>query len=248
MAARRKKPSSREAMEERARIKLLEEALGLVMSQEEAKKAVESLQGAMGNFVNMSTAPEDQLAKLPGMSAKAARFLHLTVELAKACMEGEAGRMKRIMDSNSSLDVLRPKFLGLKTEAVGVLLMDGNRRLLYSGILSTGSVSAVPLYIRQLIKMCIDFNAQEAVLAHNHPSGSVMPSREDIIVTEQIEMALMDIDASLDDHIIIAGDDEFSFLKSGIMERMTTEILDKRRQHLDHVRWVAGEYEGKLPQ
>lgn len=248
MAVRRKKPSAREIAEEKERIKLLKEALGFVLPQEEAEKAVESLQGVMGNFVNMATAPEEQLAKLPNMTKEAARFLHLTVELAKACMEGEAGRMKRIMDFRSSLDVLRPKFLGLKTEAVAVLLMDGNRQLLYSGILNSGSVSAVPLYVRQLVKLCIDFNAQEAVLAHNHPSGNVTPSQEDIIATERIAMALRDIDVSLNDHIIITGDDEVSFLKSGLMEYITAETINKQRKSLNHARWIAGTYGEKSKQ
>ena len=248
MAVRRKKPSAREIAEEKERIKLLKEALGFVLPQEEAEKAVESLQGVMGNFVNMATAPEEQLAKLPNMTKEAARFLHLTVELAKACMEGEAGRMKRIMDFRSSLDVLRPKFLGLKTEAVAVLLMDGNRQLLYSGILNSGSVSAVPLYVRQLVKLCIDFDAQEAVLAHNHPSGNVTPSQEDIIATERIAMALRDIDVSLNDHIIITGDDEVSFLKSGLMEYITAETINKQRKSLNHARWIAGTYGEKSKQ
>lgn len=248
MAVRRKKPSAREIAEEKERIKLLKEALGFVLPQEEAEKAVKSLQGVMGNFVNMATAPEEQLAKLPNMTKEAARFLHLTVELAKACMEGEAGRMKRIMDFRSSLDVLRPKFLGLKTEAVAVLLMDGNRQLLYSGILNSGSVSAVPLYVRQLVKLCIDFDAQEAVLAHNHPSGNVTPSQEDIIATERIAMALRDIDVSLNDHIIITVDDEVSFLKSGLMEYITAETINKQRKSLNHARWIAGTYGEKSKQ
>ena len=90
----------------------------------------------------------------------------------------------------------------------------------------------MPIYIRRLLQLCILYDAQNVLLAHNHPSGSAAPSRNDITATRQVEMALESIDATLNDHIIFAGEDYLSFAKSGWLINVKRDIRLRRREEL----------------
>lgn len=250
MAARKGDSGKAENPAEAARLRLLREVLEYLLPEDQAEQAMREMCGTFGGFGNILAAPEKELVKLPGMTSQAARFLRLAADLARACLEEDAGKLKRVMDFYSAVDVLRPKFLGRKTEAVGVLLLDSGRKLLYSGIINEGAISAVPLYVRRLVRMCIDYDAESVVLAHNHTSGSVTPSPEDMVMTKQVEMALSGIDISLRDHIILSDGDEFSFLNSGILSQLAEEVLEGRRLQLEVVRKKAREYAqtGKFPE
>lgn len=240
----RKKPDL-----DQPRRQLLLEALSYVLPEAQAQQAVKSLWGSLGGFSALMTAPQDELARLPGMNQDAARFLYLAMDLARACMEEQAGALKRVMDSASAVELFRPKFLGRKTEAVCLMLLDSRRRLLYNDILTEGAVGAVPVYIRKLVRLCIEYDASVAILAHNHPSGSALPSQGDMMVTKQVEMALEGIDASLRDHIILTEDGgSFSFMDSGMLGEMAGELRAGRREALDAVRerWAEMDFESGL--
>ena len=75
----------------------------------------------------------------------------------------------------------------------------------------------MPVYIRRLLQLCIRYDAQHVLLAHNHPSTATLPplKARHCGHPPRVEMALESIDATLNDHIIFAGDDYHSFAKSG---------------------------------
>ena len=84
---------------------------------------------------------------------------------------------------------------------VVLVLMDSKNRVLYCGVVTEGNVNTVPLYIRKIITLAATYNAAEAIIAHNHPSGNVMPSPGDIIATRKLNAAMETIDVHLQDHI-----------------------------------------------
>lgn len=74
------------------------------------------------------------------------------------------------------------------------------------------------------------------LLAHNHPSGNAAASRNDITATRQVEMALESIEATLNDHIIFAGEDTLSFAQCGWLGQIKEEVRDYRREELQAAR------------
>ncbi len=217
-----------------AREKLLEEALGYVLPASERAGKAEALLERFGGFEGVFLAPQEELQKVLG--PEAARYLHVTTELARVYLEDKSQDLKRVYDTDSAVELFRPKFLGRKTEAVCLLLLDSRGRLLYNDILSEGSVSAVPIYIRRLLQLCILYDAQHVILAHNHPSGNAAASRNDITATHQVEMALESIDATLNDHIIFAGEDYNSFARSGWLNTVKEDVRAYRRQETENAR------------
>ncbi len=201
--------------EERRR-ELIFELFSCLCPPEEARRQLSLLLSYFGSFRGIFFAPEEELRKA-GASSEAARLLKLTVDLSRAYLEDRADSLRRVFDTASACEVMRPQFLGRKAEAMAVLLLNARGQVLYHGIVVEGSVTAVPIYIRRLLELCINYGAYSCFLAHNHPSDSVFPSRNDITATRQIEMALRSIDARLQDHIIFGGNDFYSFRKSGIL-------------------------------
>lgn len=216
--------------EEAERRKLLQRALGYLLPGPKAEEAVDVLMERFGGFEGVFLAPEEELERTVG--PQAAGYLRLTTDLARAYLEDKSRDLKRVYDTNSAVELFRPKFLGRTTEAVCLMLLDGRGRLLYNDILTEGSISAVPIYVRRLLHLCILYNAQNVLLAHNHPSGSAAPSRNDLIATRQVESALESIDATLNDHVIFAGEDFLSFAKSGWLGVVKREARQKRKKDL----------------
>lgn len=216
--------------EEAERRHLLQAALGYLLPAPKAGEAAAALLERFGGFEGVFLAPEEELARTAG--EQAARYLRLTTDLARAYLEDKSKDLKRVYDTTSAVDLFRPKFLGRTTEAVCLMLLDGRGRLIYNDVLSEGSITAVPIYIRRLLQLCILYDAQNVLLAHNHPSGSAAPSRNDITATRQVEMALESIDATLNDHIIFAGEDYLSFAKSGWLINVKRDVRLRRREEL----------------
>lgn len=220
---------------------LLADTLSCILPEDRAELAASGLLERFGGLTGVLYAPKGELAQSPGMGEEAARLLALVMELARGCMEEQAADLQRIYDTKSAAEAFRPKLLGRNTEAVCLMLLDGRGRMLYNHILSEGSVSEVPLYVRKLVRMCIDYEADAVFLAHNHPSGNAMPSRNDLVATRQVEMALESIDARLQDHLIFAGEDYFSFSASTLWTRGREQLRAYRKGELDAARKLERE-------
>ena len=70
---------------------------------------------------------------------------------------------------------------------------------------------------REVIKRALYHNAAAVVLAHNHPSGEVTPSKADRLITERLVQALGLVDIRVPDHLIVGGNQVFSFAEHGLL-------------------------------
>ena len=82
-----------------------------------------------------------------------------------------------------------------------------------------GTVTQTSVYPREVVKAALACNSAAVVLAHNHPSGSVEPSRADEFLTQTLKsaLALALVDVRLLDHLVVAGADVCSFAERGLV-------------------------------
>uniref|UniRef100_UPI00320B8170 JAB domain-containing protein n=1 Tax=Escherichia coli TaxID=562 RepID=UPI00320B8170 len=73
------------------------------------------------------------------------------------------------------------------------------------------------LFRGTVIKRALYHNAAAVVLAHNHPSGEVTPSKADRLITERLVQALGLVDIRVPDHLIVGGSQVFSFAEHGLL-------------------------------
>ncbi len=78
-----------------------------------------------------------------------------------------------------------------------------------------GTVDQAPLYIRNIIRKALLFGATSIIVSHNHPSGSVKPSEDDIDMTKKLSTACHYMQIRLVDHIIVTPKRYFSFKEKG---------------------------------
>jgi DNA repair protein RadC len=79
-------------------------------------------------------------------------------------------------------------------------------------------VNSANIPIRRMVELALAANATSVVLAHNHPSGIAVPSREDVLTTRQLATALGAMDIILADHIVVADEDFVSMVQSNYYE------------------------------
>lgn len=102
-------------------------------------------------------------------------------------------------------------------ESCFILLLDaGNNTIGYAKI-SQGGISGAVVDIRIIAKYAVESLAVGVILAHNHPSGNLKPSRADIEMTQKVKKGLKILDVKVLDHIILTENEYYSFLDAGIL-------------------------------
>lgn len=240
--------ADRPAEELQSREELLRDLLTYSLGEDRARRATQSILTVLGGIDGVFNASETALAALPGMDRQAAHLLRLSVDAAGLFLEERSWDLRRVYDSSSAAEILRPTFVGRRTEAVAVLLLDSRGRMVYQDVLCEGAFSEVPLRLRTLLRLVVEYQSQELFLAHNHPSGVAFPSQSDLQVTCQLMDALSALSATLCDHLIFAGDSWYSFAQGGVLPRLWEISRSARREEAAQIRrmniFLQGEEKG----
>ncbi|MFC1816436.1 JAB domain-containing protein [Thermodesulfobacteriota bacterium] len=93
-------------------------------------------------------------------------------------------------------------------------------------MVSTGDLSSATVHPREVLKPAILANSAAMVLCHNHPSGGLSPSPEDMVITKRIVQASSIMGIQVHEHLIISMDDDryFSFADNGFIKKFYDAI------------------------
>ena len=154
-------------------------------------------------------APIDELQRDFGLSESAAAMLKLLPEMSRLYNESKLSN-DNLIDPETVGELMTRRFIGRTSEAVALLLGNAKGKILYLDIVSKGSISSSDFPIRSIVDLAIRHNARTAYIAHNHPSGSLLPSRADLDATKQISSTLKSIGVHPIDHFIVADNEYVS--------------------------------------
>ena len=112
---------------------------------------------------------------------------------------------------------MRPVFQDLDVEEFWVLLMNQNFRLIKKIRIAHGGISEVSVDVRIIMREAVLANATVLAVCHNHPSGSIRPSREDDALTQSIKKASEVMRVKFMDHVIITNGNYFSYHEQGLV-------------------------------
>ena len=163
------------------------------------------------NIGGVCDAPIDELERDYGLSERAATLLKLLPEMSRLYNESKLSDTN-LIDPETVGDMIARRFIGRTSEAVALLLGSAKGKILYFDIVAKGSVSSSDFPLRRIVDLAIRHNARTAYIAHNHPSGSLLPSRADIDVTKLLDSTLSSVGVHLLDHFIVA-DNEYASLR-----------------------------------
>lgn len=197
---------------------VLEMLLYFAIPQKNTNEMAHILLNRFGSISGVLDAPETELKKVPGIGEAAAMLLKFVPQLFRRYSESSKNATNRILTYREAAEYLQPKFFGRENEVVFLMLMDPKGKLLYCDMVNEGSVNACSVYVRDVVRLALQYNALSAVLAHNHPSGNCLPSAQDIATTRTVANALSGVDVVLMDHVIFSNPDYLSLAQSGFME------------------------------
>ena len=140
------------------------------------------------------------------------------IERALAIIEGRWVEPMYVMENPDTVkNYLRLKLAALEYEVFAVLFLDNRHRVIDFQEMFRGTVDGASVWPREILKEALKVNAAAVILAHNHPSGVVIPSKADKRITERVSEALALISVRTLDHILVGGVEAYSFSEAGLI-------------------------------
>lgn len=166
-----------------------------------------------GGFGNLMDADPIDIMNRCGVGENTAILINMIPQLARLYFKLHID-IKEALDTSRKIgEYARSLLAGRRNECFFCICLDVKRRVIGTALIAEGSVSHAEVYPRNIAECAMKFNASGLVLAHNHPSGDILPSESDINTTRVIKKALDFLDVEVVDHIIIGADRYFSFIE-----------------------------------
>jgi DNA repair protein RadC len=185
-------------------------------ANDSAVELAKKILAASGNSLNsLSEKSLQELAKTKGIGQAKAVSLMTAFELGKRIQAEKVEQRLQILSSADVVNLMQDKIAYLEHEEFWVIYLNQANRILSTCQISKGGISTTGVDTRIILQQAVLNKATQLVLCHNHPSGSVKPSRADIQLTEKLRQATFLMDLILVDHIIIHKQQYYSFIEEG---------------------------------
>ena len=195
---------------------VLEMVLFYIIPRKDTNEIAHRLLERFGSLTQVMEAPIEELEKVSGVGHNAALLLNLATSVGRYYMVRRSQQTTILRTIQECGDYLKSVFIGRRTEVVYLLCLDAKCKVLACREVAEGSVNSANVPIRRIVEMALGVNATSVILAHNHPSGVALPSKEDVATTRRVAAALSMVDIVLADHIVVADDDYVSLVESGL--------------------------------
>lgn len=168
--------------------------------------------GSLGALMN---APEHDFIRHKGLGpAKYTQFMALN-ELARRVLAENVNDGDILDHPQAVRNYLRWRIGRRDTETFAILFLSTQNRVLAVEEVAQGTLDEVQVHPREIVRHTLRHNAAAIIVAHNHPSGSTLPSTEDRLLTNKLRSALELMDIRLLDHFIVTRNETISFAERG---------------------------------
>ena len=190
----------------------------LQMAQEllELKSKTKDSDGFDG-IAGLLNASASDLNQVKGLGPAKCTELLAVLELARRAMAQQLKARTVFANPDAVKQYLQLHLSGKPHEVFAVLFLDVQNRLLALEELFRGTLSQTSVYPREVVLRALHHQAAAVVLAHNHPSGTVQPSRADEALTQTLKTTLALIDVRVLDHVIVAPGEALSMAERGLL-------------------------------
>ena len=158
------------------------------------------------------------LSSIQGVGSAKACTLLAVVELSKRRTRKNASLNNVIIKSaDIAFDYFQYIFKDQKQEYFYVIYLDNKKRVIENKLLFKGTLNQSIVHPREVFKSAFILSASSIICVHNHPSGNVEPSKEDINLTKRLSEIGILMGIKVVDHLIISDDKYFSFLENNLI-------------------------------
>lgn len=199
-------------------IRSLELLLQYAIPRRDVNPLAHALLNHFGSLQEVFEASEQELLQVEGIGPSAAVLLRLVPQIVKKSAVDHAAQLHYLAGAADARDYLMPYFLYEREELALLLCLDSQKRVIRCEELARGVVNAVSIDLRRVLEIALKQRASSLILAHNHPDGPAINSREDDAVTGQLYRSLQTVGIELRDHLIFAREGVFSYRESGVLQ------------------------------
>ena len=220
------------AEEDRPREKLMQKGVGaltdsellaiLIGSGNDKESAVELsrriLHKSDNNINKLARLSVNDLVKdFRGIGPAKAITITAALELGRRRQIEDVPVKNKITSSKDAYNQLYPLLSDLNHEETWALILDRSNKVVSTMQVSRGGISGTVVDIRLILREALNHFASGIILGHNHPSGNTTPSPQDTTITKKLKEAAKWMDIILLDHIIVCGEDYYSYADNGLI-------------------------------
>ncbi len=176
------------------------------------------LEQGLGRLTRLSQFSLQDWMAIKGIGFGKAAVLTAVFELARRRRFEELDKKKSISCSNHAFEYLVKHLGDLTHEEFWILLLNRNNSVITVKRISEGGLTATLVDPKKVFSLALQHHANSIILAHNHPSGSLIPSEHDLDITAKLRAVGKVMELLVMDHLIVHGNAYFSFADQGLLE------------------------------
>ncbi len=196
---------------------VVELLLTLGTPRSDCKQAAKDALKKFGSLNAVLEADSKDLQAIKGIGPNNVFGLKLSQTVARRYLANRVIGQDIVTSSDEVLDYLKHNLRDKKLEIFSVIYLNGRNEIIGMEELFHGSLTTSAVYPREIVKKVLNQNAAALIFVHNHPSGNLNPSQEDIKITKKLKDAVETIDVKVHDHLIIAGNNYYSFADNNLI-------------------------------
>jgi DNA repair protein RadC len=171
----------------------------------------------LGGMAGLLQAPPASLTRIRGLGPAKRAELLAVAEMARRGLNGQLREAPVFESPQAVRDYLQWRIGTLPHEVFAVLFLDAQHRLVADEEMFRGTLNQTSVYPREVVKRALAHNAAAVILAHNHPSGVLEPSRADELLTQTLKSSLSLVDVRVLDHFVVGHTGVVSFAERGLL-------------------------------
>lgn len=170
------------------------------------------------NFAAVFEATPGELQKIPGVGENTAALITLVRCIIRELEKEKLKEMQVLTTTDEIGEFVIRLFSGHRNEVFYAIFLNNNNKVLSYAKVTEGSVNEITVEPRKIVEEALKFpKTKQVILAHNHPSGNLAPSGADMDTTRLITRALNTLDIRVRDHIVVSGQQFYSFLENELL-------------------------------
>ncbi|QOR74021.1 DNA repair protein RadC [Cruoricaptor ignavus] len=179
-----------------------------------ARRILKTVDGSWHELSKMSV---KDLTKFKGIGEVKAIEILTALEIGRRRASQEIPDKPVITGSRMAYEIFKPHLADLQREEFWAVFLNQRNRVLHLDCLTRGGIVASVVDVRVLFRMALEHYATGIIVAHNHPTGVLAPSTQDVEITRQIKAAGSTLQIQLLDHLIIGQGGFYSFAEEGAL-------------------------------
>ena len=198
---------------------VLELLLTFVFPYRDTKPIAKDLLAKFKTLAGVFSADPQELQEIKWVGERTAVYLRLLNDTLGFVFEDRARKEEiQFTETTQLFEYFKATIGNKKNEVMRAVYLNSQNKLILAENLSEGTVAEAVAFPRKIVEGALKHRAVSVIIAHNHPGGVAEPSDNDDKITEQIKNALETVGITLQDHMIIAGNEYFSYRQTGYLE------------------------------